>query len=186
MHHQVSRTNKFFLLLFTYGIIFWLGGITTRALIANEFFITGTLQYRDDISLDTERMLFQLITATSIVALTSYLILLVSSVYLLMKMPLKVREHGWLLIASLLFFLFVPAELFTGFLDLKFIFLWENTKDILQTQGMEVYAQHSTHLRETLSHRIGALSGVPVIAMFCYITAVVFLVWQPMKKKQQM
>ncbi len=173
---------RFFTLLLTFGAIFWLGSITARAIVANEFFIPTTLEFDPSVSLDTERTLFQLVSALSTVVLISYAVVLVSALYLVFNIPLKRREHGWLLAASILFFLFVPVELFTAWLDLKFIFLWLETKGIIGVMGIQVYAQHSTHLRETLSHRIGALSGLPVIALFCYFSAIFFVVWQPMKR----
>ncbi len=185
MRTELSRTIKVCILLLAFGIIFWLGSITARAIIANEFFIPTTLIFRPDITPDAERTLFQLVSAMSSIALTSYFIVLISSMYLLIKLPYKVKEHGWLLVASILFFLFVPVEGFTAYLDLKFILLWLNTKGVLVSQGLEVYEQHSTLLRETLSHRIGALSGLPVIALLCYFTAIVFIIWQPLRRKAE-
>ena len=181
MSSSTNRTIKFFTVLLTFGVIFWIGNITARAIIANEFFIPTTLTFRPDITPDAERTLFQLVSATSSIALTSYCIVLVSAIYLLIKLPLRFKENGWMLVASMLFCLFVPVEAFTAYLDLKFIFLWLHTKSILSTEGFDLYMQHSTTLRETLSHRIGALSGLPVIALLCYFTAIVFTIWQPMK-----
>lgn len=183
MTQHFTPRIRFFTLLLAFGTIFWLGSITARAIVANEFFIPTTLEFDPGVSLDTERTLFQLVSALSTMVLISYGVVLASALYLVIKLPLKRREHGWLLAASILFFLFVPVELFTAWLDLKFIFLWLETKGIIGVMGIQVYAQHSTHLRETLSHRIGALSGLPVIALFCYFSAIFFVVWQPMKRR---
>lgn len=176
-----SSHIRFWMTLLCIGAIFWLGGIVMRALIANEFFVPGTLEFLPDISLDQERTLFQLVSAASTMMLICYGVVLVSAIVLLRILPLRRKDNGWLLMASILFFLFVPVEMFTGYLDLQFILLWNNTKDLLSLHGIETYAQHSTMMRATLSHRIGALSGLPVIATLCYFTAVILLIWQPMR-----
>ena len=180
--NRFPRSVRFWLTLLSLATIFWLGGLTIRTLIGNEFFVTGTLNYEPSISLDQERTLFQLIAGSSLFVLINYAIVLVSSIVLITILPLKMKHNGWLLMASLMFFLFVPVEVFTGFLDIKFILLWERTKDILAAQGLPVYEQHSTILRATLSHRIGALGGLPVIATLSYFTAIVTIIWQPLKR----
>jgi amino acid transporter len=172
---------RFWLTLLVFGGILWLGGTVMRTMIANEFFIPGTLEYLPDVSLDQERTLFQLISAASTLLLIAYGVVLVSAIVLLRILPLRRRENGWLLMASILFFLFVPVEFFTGYLDLKFILLWNNTTDLLDQHGIQSYAQHSSLMRETLSHRIGALGGLPVIAMLSYLTAVAVVIWQPLR-----
>ena len=182
MQKQFTTSIKVYLLLFTFATIIWMGSGTTRAFIANEFFYPTTLQYRPDITYEVERSLFQLVSATSAVTLIAYMFVVFSALMLLIKLPLKCKEHGWLLASSILLFLFVPVEVFTGYLDIKFILLWENTKSILQIQGLDAYPAYSTLLRETLSHRIGALSGLPVMALLCYYSAIVLIVWQPMKR----
>lgn len=176
-----SGAARFWLTLLVFGCILWLGGTVMRAMIANEFFVPGTLEYLPDVSLDQERTLFQLISAASTLLLIAYGIVLISAIVLLRILPLRRKENGWLLMASILFFLFVPVEFFTGYLDLKFILLWNNTTDLLDQYGIHSYAQHSSLMRETLSHRIGALGGLPVIAMLSYLTAVAVVIWQPLR-----
>lgn len=174
---------KFCLTLLVIGSVFWLGGLTMRAVIANEFFIPGTLTFDPDITLDQERTLFQLIEASTIIVVIAYAFVLLSAIGVLKTVPLKIKENGWILMAALLFFLFVPSELFTGYLDVKYILLWERTKDIIDAEGLSVYVQHSSMVRETLSHRIGALSGIPVIALLSYYTAILIVIWQPLRRR---
>ncbi|MDH7514479.1 MAG: hypothetical protein QHI48_01200 [Bacteroidota bacterium] len=152
-----------------------------RAIIANEFFIPGTLEFHPEITMDQECTLFQLLYATSILVLICYLVVLVSAVMTLRTLPLRVKENGWLLMAALLFFLFLPVEAFTGYLDVKFILLWRKTLTAIQAQGLQVYAEFSGAMRETLSHRIGALGGLPVIATLCYFTAIAVIVFKPLR-----
>lgn len=180
---EYSKSLRFWLTVFCLGLVIWLGTLTLRAIIANEFFITGTLEYSPYITFDQERTLFQLVSAASVIVLISYTTVLASATVVLRKLPIRFKTHGYLLMAAILFYLFVPVEIFTGYLDVKFILLWETTKSILAEEGSFVYPQYSTLMRETLSHRIGALGGLPVIATLCYFSAVVIIIWQPLHRQ---
>ncbi len=183
-HREFTAASRFWMLLLTFSAIFWLGGITLRAVIANEFFITGTLEYHPEITMDQERTLFQLIYASSIFVLVNYIIAAVSAALTLRNIPLRFKDNGWLLMSSLLFFIFVPVEMFTAYLDVKFILLWTETRWIIEARGALAYAEHSAVMRETLSHRIGALGGLPVMALISYFTAVAVIILQPLKMRR--
>ena len=68
------------------------------------------------------------------------------------------------------FFIFSPAELYTSWLDWKFIgvVFWGN--------GDLVY------LRWLFLQRITALQGIPVIAILCYYTIIALCIWRPFVK----
>lgn len=163
----------------------WLGGTVYRALIANELFIAGTLEFDPGIQPAQEQLLYQLIFASSIVVLISYAITLVSAIIVLWRIPLKIKENGWLLMASLLVFLFVPVEIFTAYLDIHFFWLWDWTKDAMAINGAQAFMDMQTELQKTVSHRIGALAGLPVMAALCYITAAIVIIWQPMRRNNE-
>jgi hypothetical protein len=164
----------------------WLGGTVYRALIANELFIAGTLEFDPAIQPAQEQLLYQLIFASSIVVLISYAITLISAIVVLWRIPLKIKENGWLLMASLLVFLFVPVEIFNAYLDIHFFWLWDWTKDVMATHGPQAFMDMQTELQKTISHRIGALAGLPVMAALCYITAAIVIIWQPMRRKNEL
>jgi hypothetical protein len=44
--------------------------------------------------------------------------------------------------------------------------------------------EDNTVFRELFLARLGALSGVPLIATLCYYTIIVLVVFQPMKRRQ--
>jgi hypothetical protein len=180
----MNKFAKFWMTVLVIGTITWLGSVSMRALIANEFFIPMTLTFNPETTLDQERTLFQLIEATSITIVISYTFVLISAIASLITVPVKFKDNGWLIMASVLFFLFVPAEIFTAVLDIKFVILWEATKDALINEGLLAYPKQSVILRETLSHRIAALGGVPVIALFCYYTAIITTIWRPLTRKK--
>lgn len=162
----------------------WLGGTVYRALIANELFISGSLEFDPAILPPQEQTLYQLIFASSLVVLISYIITLIAAIVVVWRIPLRVKEHGWLLMACILVFMFVPVEIFTAYLDIHFFYLWDWTKDAITTQGPQAFMDVQTELRKTISHRIGALAGLPIMAALCYVTAAITVIWQPMRKRR--
>lgn len=168
--------------VFTVAGVLWLGGIVYRALIANELFIPGTLDFDPAILPAQESMLYQLIAASSLVVIIAYGVAIISAIVVFRSIPLRSKDHGWLLMAAILIFMFVPVELFTAYLDVRFILLWEATRDQIVQHGLEAFLDVRAELQATVSHRIGALSGLPVMAVFCYLTALIVMIWQPMRR----
>lgn len=177
---RILRTAIMFLV---FAGALWLGGSVYRAMIANELFIAGSLEFDPNIRPAQEQTLYQLIFASSILVLISYVVTLISAIIVLWRIPMKIKENGWLLMASLLVFVFVPVEIFTAWLDIHFFWLWDWTTDTVAAQGPQAFLDVQTELRKTISHRIGALAGLPVMAALCYITAAIVVIWQPMRRK---
>jgi hypothetical protein len=173
--------TRFFLFLLALSTILWLGGMVFRAFIANEFFLPGTLDFAPVINMSQERMLFQLISAASTIVVSAYGVVLISAIVSLRRIPHRIKDHGWLLMAAILFFMFVPVEIFTAWLDIHFIFDWMEAKEAYVVGGPGAYEVFRTELRATLSHRIGALHGLPVMAILSYFTAVAVLILQPIR-----
>lgn len=170
------------MILLVISAMVWLGGLVFRALMANELFIAGTLEFDPAVLPAQESMLYQLIAVSSLVVNIAYIIVFVSAVLVLRRIPLRIKDHGWLMMAAILFFMFVPVEIFTAYLDTTFVLKWFGTKEMIASRGIEAFLESRSMLRLTISHRIGALSGLPVMAMFCYVTAVIVVIWQPMRR----
>lgn len=168
-----SRSNKIALTILIAGAVFWLGGINIRALIGNELLNYDQFDFRTSIPPDRENTLFQMICNSSLVVVISYFFVLVSAIWFLATTKLKMKQNGWLLMSSILFFIFVPAEIYTYYLDVQFIILF--------------FSGPPNHdgLLKLFGERLGALSGVPVIAMFCYYTIIPIAVFRPLRKKDE-
>jgi len=168
--HQ-SKSNKIALMLLIFGAIFWLGAINIRALIGNELLNYDQFNFRTSIPPEREYTLFQLISNSSIVIISSYFVVVVSAIWFLKTTNLKFKENGWLIMSSILFFLFVPVEVYTYYLDIKFAVLFHSNPP-----------NHDELLR-IFGNRLGALSGIPVIALFCYYTIIGLAIFRPLSKK---
>lgn len=174
MQKTQITSNKIALSLFIVAAIFWLGAINIRALIGNELLIYDQFQFRTSIPPDRENTLFQLISNASLVIIISYAVVLISAIWFAATNKLKIKENGWLLMCYILFFLFVPVEIYTDLIDIKFMLLFQTNPP------------NHDELLKLFGQRLGALSGVPIIALLCYYTIIPIAVFRPLSKKNVM
>jgi hypothetical protein len=114
---------------------------------------------------------FGLIVQTSFVVDIAYAIAWFSGIIFLSTSPFKLREHGWLMMSAILFYIFTPVEVYAMVLDAKMMYL-----DYLGSNDL-------VEFRKLFIHRLAALSGVPMIALLCYYTMLAVLIFQPLKRK---
>lgn len=157
------------LFVLTFSSVFWLGGVAIRGILANDLLQTGTLQFEEYLAPEAEREVFRLISFSSLVIIPSYMLTLGGAIVFLATSPFKLREHGWLTMSAILFFLFVPVEIFTMYIDGKMIY-----QEFFTTADNQMF-------RTLLIERLGALAGIPLIALLCYYTIIGLAVFQPFK-----
>jgi hypothetical protein len=161
------RTARVALLLTVIGAIFWLGGLNIRAVIGNDMLKPGTLAFEEYLAPEAEREIYRLLSFASVVIMISYAMVLVSGTVFLTTSGLRLKEHGWLMVSAILFYAFVPVELFTMVLDVRMVYL-----EFFTTAGNDVF-------RELFVARVAALAGAPLIALLCYYTIIVLAVFRP-------
>ena len=165
-----SITWRVALFMFIASSTLWMGGSHLRAMIGNDLLKFGTLEFEEYIAPDAEREIFRLMSFASLALIASYSVALASSIVLLVKCPYKLREHGWLMMSAILFYVFVPVEAFTIYLDSKMVY------------GEFFTTADNVTFRELFLSRIGALAGLPVIATLCYYTIIGLAIFQPLKR----
>lgn len=166
----MSKTAKFWLFLLIVSAIFWLGGINIRAIIGNDLLNYDEFSFRTDIPPDEENWIFRLLSFSSIFIMSSYAVVLLSAIAFLKTSRLNIKENAWLLMCSILFFAFVPVEIYTYYLDIKFYLLY------LQNPP------NHDGLLKIFGERIGFLKGVPYIAVLSYYTIIFIAVFRPLHK----
>lgn len=164
----VARTA---LLLAVIGAIVWLGGINVRASIGFSLLQFGTLEFQPNIQPGIERAIFSLIAQSSLIVNIAYGVLLLSVVVYLRAARPDFRSEGWLMVASILFFTFVPVEIYTMVLDVR---MW-----LLDAAG----SNDLVEFRKLFIHRLAALSGVPMIALLSYYTGIALLIFRPLRRR---
>jgi hypothetical protein len=164
-----SRTSKISLVILLIAAVCWLGGINIRALIGFDLLEPGTLDFKSNIHPYVERTVYALIAQSSVLVDVSYVLTWCAGVVFLSTTTLRLREHGWLLMCGILFYLFTPVEVYTIVLDARMWYL-----DHLGSNDL-------VEFRKILIHRLAALSGVPMIALLSYYTAIGLAIWQPFR-----
>ncbi len=166
-------STKLFLTLFILGAVVWLGALSTRAMLGNELLQFGTIEMKTNLEPALERELFRVISYATILVMGGYGAALIGAIGFTVTVRVAWKRHGWLLMCAILFFLFVPVELWSMKLDWKMIGLnfWGNWP-------LEEF-------RKAYLGRLTALSGLPVIANLTYYTMIVIAVWRPFERTNE-
>jgi hypothetical protein len=152
------------------GAVTWLGGINVRASVGFSLLQFGTLEFKPNIDPGIERAIFSLVAQSSMILIAAYAVLLLSSVVYFWAARPPLRTEGWLMIAAILFYAFVPVEVYTSVLDVR---MW-----LLDAAG----SNDLVEFRKLFIHRLAALSGVPMIALLSYYTAIALVIIRPFRR----
>lgn len=170
---MLNKTAKTYLYILVLAVIFWLGAVNVRFLIGNELLLFDEFNFRTSIPPDEENVIFKMITNATMVIIPAYLIALIASILFLKNCKINLKENPWLMMCAILFYAFVPVELYSHFLDIKFMILFN-----------ERPANHDGLLK-LFGERIGLLRGVPWIALLSYYFIIGVAIFQPMKKSHR-
>lgn len=171
---KLSGIQKFLLFGAVIGVILWLGGSVTRAAIAFDLFIPGTLNFKT-LSPEVVAQTARLFGVTAFYTLTGYGLALVGIITLFVSLRMNWKSHGWIFIAGVLFLVYIPVEVIQAYWEIKLIFLTNG--------GIGTFLPESA--TELILKRLKVLSGIPLLAMLGYITAISMLVWRPLTRKMK-
>jgi hypothetical protein len=169
----LSKSSKFWLFLLIVSAVFFLGGINIRAIIGNDLLNYDEFSFRTGIPPDEENMIFRMLSFSSLFIMSAYLIVLISAITFLKTAKLNIKQNAWLLMCCILFFTFVPVEIYTYYLDIKFFLLY--LKNPPNHDG----------LLKLFGERIGFLKGVPWIGVLSYYTIIFIAVFRPLNKTKE-
>jgi len=167
----MANLPKISLIIIVIALIFWLGGINIRAMIGFDLLQVGTIDFKPNIHPYVERVVFGLIAQSSMVIDIAYVVLWIAGILFLKTTKIRFKENGWLLMCAILFYIFTPVEVYTMVLDAKMWYLdYAGSNDLVE-------------FRKLFIHHLAALSGVPMIALLGYYTAVVLAILQPLRRQ---
>ncbi len=164
---RVAKTALAFTAL---GAVTWLGGINVRAMVGFALLQFGTLEFKPNIHPTIERAIFSLVAQSSLIVNVAYIVLLAASVVYLVAARRDLRREGWLMISAILVYAYAPVEIYTMVLDVR---MW-----LLDASG----SNDLVEFRKLFIHRLAALSGVPMIALLSYYTAIVLIIFRPLER----
>jgi hypothetical protein len=167
MEKRLTKVSSFILCV---AAICWLGGINVRALVGGSLLEIGTLDFRPNIHPYIERTVFSLVAQSSLIVDGAYIVVWITGIFFLRTSRLRLKEHGWLMISAILFYLFTPVEIYTMVLDAQ---IWH--LDFIGSNDL-------VEFRKLFIHRLAALSGVPIIALLCYYTCIGLIIFKPLQR----
>lgn len=167
---HLNKVSKISLFILVVSAIFWLGAINVRFFIGNQLLNYDEFNFRTSIPPDEENQIFKMISDASILIMIFYPIVFTSAVVFIKYCKINLRENPWLLMCAILFFSFAPVEIYTSYIDLKFILLFNQRP-----------ANHD-QLLKYFGERIGFLRGVPWIGVLSYYTIIWISIFKPLKK----
>jgi hypothetical protein len=178
-HLALSRGARWGLFILVVGAIFYLGGSSARGIIENDLVEIGTLKFRKDIPFDAEKEIYNLLARISLLVVFGYLLAFVGFWVFLFKAKLRMKEHPNVLMAAILFVLFIPIEFYTSYLDLKFFLSYVDFQ--LQLFVGVDPGPLRDEMRRLFVRRVSGLGGLSVIALLSYYSAIAVLVFHPIK-----
>lgn len=165
------------------GGILYLGGSAARAIIGNDLVEIGTLKFRQDIPFDAEKEIYNLLARTSLLIVFGYFLALVGFITFLFKAKIRMKKHPNVMMAVILFALFIPVEFYTSYLDLRFFVSFVDFQ--LQLFLGADPGPLRDEMRRLFVERVSGLGGLSVIAILSYYSAIGALVFRPIKPKRR-
>ncbi len=164
------------------GGILYLGGSAARAIIGNDLVEIGTLKFRRDIPFDAEKEIYNLLAQTSLLIVFGYFLALVGFITFLFKSRIRMKTHPNIMMAVILFAMFIPVEFYTSYLDLKFFVSFVDFQ--LQLFLGADPGPLRNEMRRLFVERVSGLGGLSVIAILSYYSAIGAIVFRPIKRKK--
>lgn len=169
----LSTPQRIALFLAALGGIVWLGGLIIRAAIGFDLFVAGTLTFKPDMPPLAQAQALRLFAQSAFYTMSGYGALVLVGGYLWLSHRLYWRLRGGLFIGGVLIALYIPIELWQMYYDVQLI-------QLIQYAPYNEFPLESA--KALLVKRLTILSGAgPFLSMLGYISAVFYLIVQPMR-----
>lgn len=160
--------NKIFALLLIISAAVWFYSIIMRNVAVGNLLEFGTIQFRTNLTEESERKIYASLAQDSIISAVSYTAVILFTAGYLATTAKTMKQHGWLLMSAMLLFIFVPVEVYCFWLDWKLI-------------GLQYWGEWPVdEFRKALMNRVTALAGLPFIAQLCYFTIPILIIFKPL------
>ncbi len=161
------------------GLAVWLGGTAVRSAIAFDIFVPGDI----DLTVKpeyTQKQVIQniyLFSITSFYTMTGFGAVLLSGLLIIIAYRKNLKRHGWLFMAFVLICLAVPVEVLLAYYDIQLIYLFNYN----QSQDL-----NNIIIKDYFFDRIKNLSVPSGLSALAVLTAVLYLIWKPLVKKENL
>ncbi|GAB1370465.1 hypothetical protein MASR1M45_05260 [Candidatus Kapaibacterium sp.] len=166
--------KKVLYFLFALGFIIWFGGSIVRNVIIFDLFVPAqelTFEPKYDDSIINYNI--ELYVATSLYTNVSYAVIFVISLILLYSERRNLRQHGWLFMSFIVFFIASPIIIYNIYLDLglSFAIFYHDFSFLNYGIKTEIFNRYKSNLNTVLS-------GISYLST---ITILFYIIWKPLK-----
>jgi hypothetical protein len=161
----MNRTAKTILFILIIGAFLLLGGIAFQMLIG-----ISTMLASNSVM---EQFGYTLMSRGSIMLIIAYSIVFISGLIFWQKGPYKLKKDKWFLISFLLFYIWLPVDIYTIILDIKFAVLFDSNIPITE------------ELKSLFLKRQTTLGPIPLFMLLGYLTAIGFSIFKPTFKRNK-
>ena len=163
--------TRFYLAVLFLSVAVWLGSLILKNVEIHTLLKFGTIEFSSSLTPETEMDSYRSFAEYSVITLVSYPVVLVSVIFFSITTRRSFKQDGWLLMSVILFFLFVPLELYCFWYDWKII-------------GLAYWGYWPLEeFRKAFIQRLTLMAGLPFIAQMCYFTIPILVILKPLKKQ---
>jgi len=162
---MMTKQAKIALYFLVIGMSLLLGGIAYQIMVG-----VSTMSITDE---PIERFGYLLMSRGSILLIVAYAIVFFSGLAFWLLGPYKLRNDRWFLIAFLLFYIWLPVDIYTISLDIRFALFFNPNVPI------------TNDLKSLFLSRQQSLGPIPLIMLLGYLTAIGMIVFKPGSKTRQ-
>jgi len=167
----ISKTFLFLSLLF--GSI-WFGSYLARLLVTYQLFLPVDFAFKPYVTPANIGGILITINPAVWTTLVSYIAFLLSMILFLVTARPQLKKNGWLFLCVLVVFVMAPFELYLlATIDYKI--------------GMEVNSGmfNNQRILGLMIERFKVLGSFPVIHLFSYLAAILFIAFRPLTMKEK-
>lgn len=159
------KKDKIFLSIFSISALIWLGISIVRFIISENLILPNSFEIQIPKSSEVEMEYYFIIQKLIKINFMLYAIILISSIGYLITKKIELKKSPLVLTATILFFIFVPFQVYYFFIDYDFIWLvWKNSTNL-------------DEYRYLFLKRISAFGGFSFIEILCYLTILPLIIF---------
>ena len=151
----------------------WIGSYFTRMVLSYQIFEGTNFSLRPYINNQNLSGILRSFEPAVISTFVLYIIFIITYILFIITSKISLKKNGWLFIITVVILLTLPFEVYLSTIDYKIIGLINsvnfNAKEVI----------------DLIIERFKVFGSFPVIELFCYAAIVYFLLFQPLKKKQE-
>lgn len=130
----------------------------------------GTVELKQTLTVEVERTAYDTIAKLSVIIFIFYPFVLIAGISYLKTTQRTMKNEGWLLMCTILLFMFVPVEIYCFWLDWKIV-------------GLNYWGEWPLEeFRKAFVLRLTAFAGLPFIGQLCYYTIPILVIFKPFRK----